>query len=157
MKRFAVVPGSFDPVTLGHADLIRRAAAIFGRCEVVVMNNLEKEYRFTLAERCDLCRAAFHGEEDIRVTSYEGMLYEFLAGRPGAVLVKGVRNEKDYLYEREQADFNFEHCGVETLYLDAREDLRDLSATLVRGKLSDPGEWEPYLPEKVATILHHKL
>lgn len=157
MKRFAVVPGSFDPITLGHLDLIRRAAAIFGHCEVVVMNNLEKKYRFSLEERCDLCRAALAGEEGVSVTFYGGMLYEFLFGKPGAVLVKGVRNETDYAYERLQADFNFEHCGVETVYLDAREELRDLSATLVREKMTSGGEWERYLPEKVVSILRSKL
>ena len=158
MKRIAVVPGSFDPITNGHVDLIRRAAKLFGSCEVVVMNNREKEYRFTLEERYRLCRSVFESDSQISVTSSEGMLYEYLSGRSGeAVLVKGIRNEKDYLYEKKMAEFNFLHSGVETLYLDAREDLRDLSSTLVRQKMQENEELSAYLPKEVVKLLQNKL
>ena len=73
MKKLAVYPGSFDPVTLGHADIARRIARIFGSCRVVVMNNREKEYLFSLEERFRLCQAAFQGEENISVDFYEGI------------------------------------------------------------------------------------
>lgn len=158
MSRLAVVPGSFDPITLGHVDLICRAAKLFGACRVVVMNNREKEYRFSLEERFELCRLAFEGVSNVTVDSYEGMLYEYLTEACGeAVLVKGVRNEVDFLYEKKQAAFNFEHCGVETLYLDAREGLETLSSTLVREKMKNGEELSSYLPQNVIKHLQNKM
>lgn len=158
MKRVAVVPGSFDPVTLGHVDLIRRAAALFGSCEVVVMNNREKKYLFSIEERFEMCKAAFREDQTVTVTYSEGMLYEYLSGRSdSAVLVKGVRNEKDFLYERKMAEFNVAHCGVETLYLDAREDLQTLSSTVVREKIRKKESLSGLLPENVIKHLQNKL
>ena len=158
MKRIAICPGSYDPITAGHTHLIRRAAAIFGSCEVVVMNNRDKTYRFTMAERLEFCKATFANDEDISVFSYEGMLYEYLAGRSGeTVLVKGVRNEKDFLYEREMASFNLEHSGVETLYLDAQRDQMNLSSTLVREKMDQKEDLSGLLPEEVIKLLPNKL
>ena len=130
MKKLAVCPGSFDPVTLGHVDVAKRAAAIFGACRVVVMNNREKNYRFSLEERYALCCAAFEGEENITVDLYEGMLYEYLGTLDEPILVKGVRDEKDFLYEKKMAEFNFEKSGVETMYLSASSPYLSLSSTL---------------------------
>ncbi|MBR2616466.1 MAG: pantetheine-phosphate adenylyltransferase [Clostridia bacterium] len=158
MKRYAVLPGSFDPPTLGHLDLARRAARLFGACRVVVMNNRLKTYRFSLEERFALCRAAFEGEEGITVDCYEGMLYEYLSDRRDeAVLVKGVRNEKDFLYEREMAAYNFAHCGVKTLYLDAKAEYSELSSTLVRRKMEENEDLNSFLSEKVIKHLQNKL
>ncbi len=158
MKRIAVVPGSFDPITNGHVDLIRRAAKLFGSCEVVVMNNREKEYRFSLEERFHLCQSVFESDPEILVTASEGMLYEYLSGRSGeAVLVKGVRNETDYHYEKKMAEFNFLHSGVETLYLDAREEMKDLSSTVVRQKMKENDDLSADLPKEVIKLLQNKL
>lgn len=157
MKKIAVCPGSYDPITLGHVDIIRRAADIFGFCEVVVMENREKKYRFSSEERLQFCKAVFDGEENITVSYYGGMLYEYLKGRPEAVLVKGVRNETDYLYEKKMAEFNFAHCGAETLYLDAKEELAGLSSTLVREKIDKKEDLSSYLPKHVIKLLQNNL
>lgn len=157
MKKTAVCPGSYDPVTLGHVDIARRAARIFGSCEVVVMDNRDKKYLFSPEERVALCRAAFEGEDNITVSYYGGMLYEYLSHREDAVLVKGIRDEKDYLYERNMAEFNLAHCGVETLYLDASPEFALLSSTLVREKIGRKEELSSFLPEKVVKLLQNKL
>ncbi len=153
MKKLAVIPGSFDPITRGHAEIIRRAVGVFGACEVVVMNNREKTTRFSLEERTAFCRAALAGEKNVSVSAYEGMLYEFLAGRESAVLVKGVRNGEDLLYERTQAAFNFDHCGVETVFLDAGDAWQDVSSTRVRALLDEGGDWQALVPEAVIPLL----
>ena len=147
MKRIAVCPGSYDPITRGHEDIVRRAAKVFGSCEVVVMDNREKTYRFSAEERLRLCKAAFEGEENVSVSYYGGMLYEYLSGREDTVLVKGIRNEKDFLYEKEMAAFNYAHCGVETLYLDAKEGYSLLSSTVVREKLEKKEDLSASLSE----------
>ena len=158
MKIRAVLPGSYDPVTRGHLDVIRRAAAVFGPVEVLVMDNREKKYRFSAEERLALCRAALEGEKDVSVSYFDGMLWEYMRDRrPGAVLVKGVRNGEDLAYERLQADFNFAHCGAETAFLDARDEFRELSSTRVREALSKNEGWEALVPEKIVTILRGKL
>ncbi|MBQ4037497.1 MAG: pantetheine-phosphate adenylyltransferase [Clostridia bacterium] len=154
--RRAVCPGSYDPITVGHEDIVRRARALFGRVEVVVMNNREKEYLFSLEERYAMACAAFEGEEGIEVYSSEGMLYDYLRGKD-AVLVKGVRDEKDFLYERNCAVFNFEHSGVETLYLDSSAALRTLSSTVVRDKIEKKESLKGLVSEKVVKLLRNKL
>ena len=157
MKRIAVCPGSFDPVTLGHVDIIHRAAKLFGQCEVVVMNNAVKNYHFSLEKRFKLCQAAFEGEENIRVFRYEGMLYEYLQKREGAVLVKGIRNPQDLVYEREMAEFNKDKCGVETLYLDAAPAFRALSSTKIRALMAKNDDVSAFLPENAVKLLKDKL
>lgn len=157
MKKIAVCPGSYDPVTLGHVDIARRAARLFGKCRVVVMNNREKTYLLSLEERFALCKAAFEGDENISVDLYEGMLYEYLGTLEDPVLVKGVRNEADFLYEKNMAKFNLEHSGVETLYLDASQELATLSSTQVREKIANQEDLSRDLPQNVVKLLQNKM
>lgn len=157
MKKVAVCPGSYDPVTFGHVDIARRAARIFGACRVVVMNNRDKKYLLSLEERFRLCQAAFAEDKNITVDLYEGMLYEYLGTLEEPVLVKGIRNETDYLYEKNMARFNFEHSGVETLYLDASEEFQTLSSTQVRSKIEKNEELSGDLPENVIKLLQNKM
>ena len=157
MKKTAVCPGSFDPITEGHIDIIKRAQAIFGECRVVVMNNRDKTYRFSLQERFHLCQAALEGAEGITVDCYEGMLFEYLSSVEEAVLVKGIRNEKDFAYEKVQAEFNLAHSGVETLYLDASEKFTTLSSTLVREKIEKGESLKGFLPDAVIKLLQNKM
>ena len=156
-NKIAVCPGSFDPITLGHMDLIRRAARMFGSCRVVVMNNREKEYMLSLEERFEICKAALEGEENVSVDCYEGMLYEYLKTLSDPILVKGVRNETDFLYEKSMAKFNFEHSGVETVYPDAAEELSTVSSTLVREKIGKGEDLTHLLSEKVVKLLQNKM
>ena len=157
MKKIAVCPGSFDPITKGHLDIARRGVELFGACRILVMNNPDKEYLFSLKERYELCLAAVEGEEGISVDYSDGMLYSYLKGMKDPVILKGIRNEQDFLYEKKMAEFNFAHCGVETLYLDAKEEYESLSSTLVRGKISAGESVEGLLPEKVVKLLKNKL
>ncbi len=157
MKIRAVLPGSYDPITRGHLDIIRRAAAVFGAVEVLVVDNRSKKYRFSAEERLELCRAAVEGEKGVSVAYTEGLLYKYMKERPGAVLVKGVRNGEDLAYERIQAKYNYRHGRLETVYLDAREEFRELSSTLVRDVLAKNDGWEALVPEKIVTILRGKM
>lgn len=153
----AVCPGSYDPITLGHVDVIRRAAALFGACRVVVMNNAEKNYLFSLEERFLLCKEALSDLENVTVDCSDGMLYEYLGTLDAPILVKGVRNEADFLYEKKMARFNFEHSGVETVYLDASEDYATLSSTLVREKMAKKEDLTGLLPKQVLKLLQNKM
>ena len=157
MKTLAVLPGSYDPVTRGHLEIIRRAASVFGRCEVVVMNNRAKKTRFSMEDRLAFCRAAVKDLENVTVTSYEGLLYKFLADRPDAVLVKGIRNGEDLLYERRQTAYNYPRCGVETVYLDAGEKWQGVSSSMVRTLLDENGNWKRLVPKEIVPLLREKI
>lgn len=157
MKRFAVCPGSYDPVTRGHEDIVRRAAAIFGACEVWVMNNENKTYDLSLEQRADLCRAAFREDRNIRVFAYEGLLLDRLRERPGAVLVKGIRTAEDLEYERPMSDWHREKGGFETLFLDAIEEYRTLSSTKVRQVIAEKGDLSPFVSRPVEEFYQNKL
>jgi pantetheine-phosphate adenylyltransferase len=122
------------------------------------MNNRDKEYLLSLEERYELCRSVFEKDENIQVDFSEGMLYSYLneIGEP-CVLVKGVRNEKDYLYEKNMAAFNYAHAGVETLYLDAREEMTSVSSTLARDYFQKNEDLSSILPQEVVKHLQNKL
>ena len=158
MNRLAVLPGRFDPVTLGHVDLARLIADLFGACRVVVMNNRRKESFFSIEERFEMCRAAFASDPRITVDRDAGMLFEYLIRlEVPTVLVKGIRNEVDLRYEMEASAFNFAHCGVETLYLEARGDKRMISSTLAREKMAKKEDLSDLLPQVVIKRLQMKL
>lgn len=101
MTRAAILPGTYDPITCGHTSLACRAAALFGRAVVVVMNNTEKRTLFSFEERLALARAAFAGRADVEVVGCAGLLADFAADYGDAVLVKGVRDARDFAYEAE--------------------------------------------------------
>jgi len=141
MKRLAVIPGSFDPMTTGHVSLVERTASLFEGVTVLVCINFDKSYTFTPEERLEIARASLEHLENVKVELYTGWLYEYLESHKPCVLVKGLRNEKDFAYEKAMADFNFEKCGVETLFLSSDKAERDTSSTKVRASLdSETGE-----------------
>ena len=159
LKKYSVgiVPGSFDPITLGHIDVIRRASELCERVYVAVMINAEKEYMFSLDERREIARAACEDISNVEVISSEGMLYMLAEALSAEVIIKGVRNEKDREYELMMARFNEEkYPPAKTLLLEADEALSGISSTLVREGIINKGEIEellsPRAMEKINTI-----
>lgn len=131
--RTAIVPGSFDPMTVGHLDVVKRALALFDRVAVAVMNNPEKEYMFTPAERLRIAELTVAGFERVFVISSDGLTAELYASLGACALVKGIRNGGELSYELMQADFNSqrpERC--ETIFLPASPGMRRISSTSVR-------------------------
>ena len=102
-QRIAVVPGSFDPITNGHIDVIRRATELYDKVFVAVMINDQKNYRFTLEEREAIARAALEGLERVEVISSRGWLWELAKNLGACAIVKGYRNETDLDYEQKMA------------------------------------------------------
>ena len=151
-KRYGVgiVPGSFDPITFGHLDIIERASELCDRVYVAVMINDEKEYMFTLSEREAIAEAACEGLSNVQVISSSGMLYELCRSLSAEVIIKGVRNEVDREYELKMAEYNLEHNpDAETLLLDANGELTEVSSTSVREIINSGGKLEGYLPSAV--------
>ena len=135
--RIAIVPGSFDPMTLGHLDIIKRAADLYDRVIVAVMINDAKKYTFSMEERTEIARLTCKDIENVEVISDAGLLAD-LAKRVGAcAIVKGVRDEKDYEYEKEMALYNAKkNPQAETVLLPCDPALAQVSSTVVRERLA---------------------
>lgn len=131
--RIAVVPGSFDPVTLGHVDLIQKAARLFDTVWVVAMINAEKAYWFTPGQRVDMLREAVSHLDNVRVEYDDGMLWRYALDKGACAIVKGIRTGQDAAYELEMARFNSARNPLaETLLLPASPGMEDISSTRVR-------------------------
>lgn len=131
--KVAVVPGSFDPVTLGHVDIIRRATELFDHVVVAAMINPEKHYRFTAVERISFLENAVEGIPHVTVDYSEEMLYTYVTRLGASAIVKGIRNGLDADYELEMAEFNREHAPqCDTVLLPADKGLTEISSTAVK-------------------------
>ncbi len=157
MTRIAVVPGSFDPVTLGHLDVIERSAGIFDEVHVLVVHNPSKTALLPVAQRVSLIEravtdAAFAGT--IKVTSWSvGLLVDYCTDVGASVLVKGIRSQVDVAYETPMAIVNRNLAGVETVFLLPDPAHAHVSSSLVRQVASLGGDIDPYVPAAVAEFL----
>ncbi|MFT4123391.1 MAG: pantetheine-phosphate adenylyltransferase [Microbacteriaceae bacterium] len=157
MSRIAVVPGSFDPITLGHLDVIERAAAIFDEVHVVVVHNpgktalLPTPKRVTLIEQ-SVEEARIGGQ--ILVTSWNvGLLVDYALDVGASVLVKGIRSQVDVAYETPMAIVNRNLGGVETIFMLPDPAHAHVSSSLVRQVAALGGDVSPYVPRSVAEYL----
>lgn len=136
----AIIPGSFDPMTVGHVDVVERASKLFDRVIVLVMINREKKYMFSIDERTEFARLSCEHIPNVKVMCSEGMLIDAVDALEADVIVKGVRTIKDFKYEQIQAYWNREHNEkAETLYLPSDPKLKRVSSTVVR-RLIDEGK-----------------
>ena len=153
-QRIAIVPGSFDPITNGHLDIIRRATKLYDKVFVAVMINDQKKYRFTLEEREAIARAALEGMERVEVISSRGWLWELAKSLDACAIVKGYRNETDLEYEQKMAEFNKAHNpDAETVLLKASDGLEGLSSTVVRERMLNDEQIDGLLPEKAIELI----
>jgi len=157
MTRIAVVPGSFDPVTLGHLDVIERAAGIFDQLHVLVVHNPGKTALLPIAQRVSLLQeaiAASGAADNILVTSWSvGLLVDYCTDVGASVLVKGIRSQVDVAYETPMAIVNRDLAGVETIFMLPDPAHAHVSSSLVRQVASLGGDVTPYVPRVVADYL----
>ncbi|MBO4770153.1 MAG: pantetheine-phosphate adenylyltransferase [Clostridia bacterium] len=132
----AIVTGSFDPVTTGHLDLIKRAARIFDEVYAVVFVNPQKDYFFPIGKRTEMLRLACAELENVTVDSSSGFVADYCISHGISVIVRGIRNVRDLDYETEMAAVNrVLGGGLETVFLSARKEFADVSSSAVRQKL----------------------
>lgn len=155
--RIAVVPGSFDPPTLGHLDVIRRAAGLYDELHVVVVHNPDKYAMFPAAERVALIEQAIADDgfgANVVVASWsEGLLVDYSVKVDAGVLVKGIRSQVDVAYETPMAIVNRGLAGVETVFLLPDPSHALVSSSLVRQVAGLGGDVSPYVPGAVARAL----
>jgi pantetheine-phosphate adenylyltransferase len=143
----AIFTGSFDPYTIGHDDILRRALPLFDSIVIGVGHNERKQYMNSVEERVEAIRALYANEPKVRVEAYSDLTIDF-ARRVGAhFIIKGVRSVKDFEYEREQAELNRRLGGVETLLLLADPTLACVSSSAVRELAHFGQDIQPFLPK----------
>jgi pantetheine-phosphate adenylyltransferase len=155
--RRAVSPGSFDPVTNGHLDIIDRASRLYDELIVAVLINQSKRGLFTVDERLEMLREVTAGYSNVRVESFHGLLVEFCREQGAAVVVKGLRAVSDFDYELQMAQMNAGLAGVETLFMPTNPLYSFLSSSLVKDVAKWGGDVSAHVPEVVARRLAERL
>ncbi|MFN2536577.1 MAG: pantetheine-phosphate adenylyltransferase [Mycobacteriales bacterium] len=151
--RRAVCPGSFDPVTLGHLDIIGRSAALYDEVLVAVGLNASKSRMFGFDERTDMLRAATKQWENVSVTSFDGLIVDFCKANDVQVIVKGLRAISDFDYELQMAQMNHGLQGVETMFMTTNPLYSFLSSSLVKEVATYGGDVSNLVPD----VVHQRL
>lgn len=153
----AICPGSFDPVTYGHLDIIDRAHRLFGDVLVAVGRNSAKNYLFTPDERVAMLTEACGGRDGIQVVELSGLLVDFARLHGCDVIVKGLRFAGDFEFELQMAQMNSKLTGVETVLLPAAARWATLSSTIIREVASFGGDVSEFVPASVNARIHAKV
>jgi len=157
MATLAVYPGSFDPLTNGHVDIIERGARLFDRIIVAMAVNAEKSPMFTMAERIDIARAVFRNHPNVDVESFDGLLVEYVARRQANVIVRGLRAVSDFEYEFQMALMNRELAStIETVFMMPAVKYSYISSRLIKEVFALGGKVHGLVPELVETRLQEK-
>lgn len=155
--KIAIYPGSFDPITNGHLDIIRRASTLFDRLLIAVARNSEKNSLFTVAERMELIGQVITWP-NVEVVTFDGLLVDFAHATKASAIVRGLRAVTDFEYEFQMALMNHRlQPNVETVFLTAREDYTYLSSKLIKEVASLGGNITSFVPEPVEAALRQRL
>jgi pantetheine-phosphate adenylyltransferase len=154
----AIYPGSFDPVTNGHLDIIERAARLFDRVIVAVLRNLEKQPLFTTEERLEMLADVTRRWDHVEVDSFEGLLVDFAIARKAQVILRGIRAVTDYEYEFQMALMNRRlQPDIETVFMMPAEAYSFISSSLVKEVSRLGGKVEGLVPSAVESMLKVKM
>ena len=158
MKTKVICPGSFDPVTIGHIDIISRASKMFDHVIVAVLNNLVKNPSFTTDERIALLKEATKDFDNVEIVGFDGLLADYAKERGVNVIVKGLRAVSDFEYELQQALTNKKlNPELETVFLTSNAEYMYLSSSMVKQVASLGGDISSFVPECVHDIIIKRL
>ena len=158
MKTKVICPGSFDPVTIGHIDIISRASKMFDHVIVAVLNNLVKNPSFTTDERIALLKEAAKDFDNVEIVGFDGLLADYAKERGVNVIVKGLRAVSDFEYEFQQALTNKKlNPELETVFLTSNAEYMYLSSSMVKQVASLGGDISSFVPECVHDIIIERL
>ncbi|MBL6610875.1 MAG: pantetheine-phosphate adenylyltransferase [Flavobacteriaceae bacterium] len=152
MKK-AVFPGSFDPITLGHYDIIQRGLSLFDHLVVAIGENSEKGYRFSLEERLAFLQKAFGDEPRIEITTYSGLTVDFCKSVEAQFILRGLRNPADFEFEKAIAHTNRTLSKIETVFLLTASDKAFISSSIVRDVLKHNGDISALVPQPVSELI----
>jgi pantetheine-phosphate adenylyltransferase len=156
--RRAIYPGSFDPVTNGHLDVIERARKLFDEVIVAVAHNDEKQALFSLQERLDLLRATAAEIDRVQITQFDGLLVKFAAAQKATAVIRGLRAVSDFEFEFQMALMNRKlETSVETIFLMPKEEYTYLSSRIIKEIARLGGDVSSFVPPAVAKALGKKF
>ena len=146
-KKICIYPGTFDPVTLGHMDIIRRAAGIFDEVYVGMLINQQKKFYFSQEQRMEMLREATKNIEHVYVESFDGLLIDYANAKGARFVVRGIRNATDYEYEQQMAVINRTlKPDLETVFLTASAGMDVVSSTFVRELIAFDADLSGFVP-----------
>ncbi|MDH3698760.1 MAG: pantetheine-phosphate adenylyltransferase [Flavobacteriaceae bacterium] len=148
MKR-AIFPGSFDPITLGHYDIIKRGISLFDELIIAIGINTDKKYMFSLEERINFVSESFKDESRIKVVSYKGLTVDFAKEMDAEFILRGLRNPADFEFEKAIAHTNRRLSDIETVFLLTSSGKSYISSSIVRDVIRNGGDYSVLVPESV--------
>ena len=148
MKK-AVFPGSFDPITLGHVDLINRGLEIFDEIIIAIGVNADKKQLFSLEDKILQIKNTFKNEPRIKVASYRGLTVDFCKSVNSKYILRGLRNSSDFNYEQSIAQTNSSLSSIESIFLISSPQLIHISSTIVRDIIRNGGDYKSLVPKSV--------
>ena len=154
MKKIAIYPGSFDPITNGHVDLIKRASKIFDEVIIAITQNANKSSFLSIDQRVGAVESSIDSLSNTRVLSFNSLLVDFARDHDAQIIIRGLRAISDFEYEFQLSGMNKRlNPEIETLFMTPSEEFANISSSLVREILSLGGDISPFVPSQVKTIL----
>lgn len=148
MKR-AIFPGSFDPITLGHYDIIERGVTLFDEVIVAIGVNADKKYMFSIEERMNFIKESFKHEPKIKVVSYKGLTVDFCKKNDVSFILRGLRNPADFEFEKAIAHTNRDLAPIETVFLLTAAKTSYIASSIVRDVIRNNGNYTKLVPDSV--------
>lgn len=158
MSKTAIYPGTFDPITHGHINIIQRSAELFGKVVVAVAKSAGKNPFFDMQQRVELAKQALVGTPNVEVVDFNGLLVDLAQQQQATIIVRGVRSIADFEYEAQMAGMNRQMMPeLETIFLTTHSEWADLSSTLVRDIARHGGDVSQFVPATIKHAILEKL
>lgn len=148
-----IMPGSYDPVTLGHLEMIEKVAERYEEVYVVVFINPDKHYKFSIEDRVKMLMLATDHIDNVLVSYSTGLVIDYMREHGIEKIVKGYRGDCDLEYEKKQAEYNLKHGGYETELILCRDEIKSISSTLARKAIDNGEDLDKILPKSVAEFI----
>ena len=148
MKK-AIFPGSFDPITIGHVDIIKRAMKVFDEIIIAVGNNTDKKYMFTKEKRVEFVKQTFNNYDSVKIESYNGLTVNFCKKNNTKFMIRGLRNPADFEFEKSIALTNRKMTDIETIFFLTSPENSFVSSSTVRDLIRNSGDYKLFIPKGI--------